>query len=130
MAFSNRLKSESFVASGDLSGLQYHIVEVVGEHIVDAALIRVGFGILQNKPQAGEHAQVGIEGASKCNAGEAVSVGDLITSAGSGWAAVVDSGVAGDKQVIGRALTASNSGSVFTLEIGRMTVIRTGGLPA
>lgn len=130
MAFSNRLKSESFVASGDHSGLQYHIVNIVGAHTVAAALVRTGYGVLQNKPQAGEHATVAVEGITKVAAGAAVSVGDLITSAGSGWAAVVASGSAGDKQVIGRALTAAASGSVFSMEIDRMTVVRTGGLPA
>lgn len=130
MAFSNLPKTESFVASGDLSGLQFHIVQIVGAHIVDAALVRVGYGILQNKPRAGEHATVAVAGASKCNAGAAVSVGDLITSAGSGFGSAVASGVAGDKQVIGRALTAAASGSVFTLNIDRFTIVRTGGLPA
>jgi hypothetical protein len=124
------VKAESFVASGDLSGLQFHIVELVAAHTVDAALIRTGFGILQNKPQAGEHATVAVEGVSKCNAGAAVSVGDLITSAGSGWGTTVLSGIAGDKQVLGRALTAAASGSVFSMEIDRFIVVRTTGLPA
>lgn len=130
MAFSNKPTLESHIASGDLSGLQFHIVEIVGAHIVDAALIRVGYGILQNKPQAGEHASVAVAGVSKVNAGAAISVGDLITSAGSGWATSVLSGIAGDKQVIGRALTAAASGSVFTLNIDRHTIARTHGLPA
>jgi hypothetical protein len=129
MAYSNRVKAESFVASGDLSALQFHIVELVAAHVVDVALLRVGYGILQNKPQAGEHASVAVEGVSKCIAGVAVSVGDLITSAGSGWATSAASGIAGDKQVIGRALTAAASGSVFSVEIDRQMIVRTGGLP-
>ena len=130
MAFSNKPILESFVASGDLSGLQFHLVNIVGAHIVDAALIRTGYGILQNKPQAGEHASVATDGVSKAMAGVAVTVGDLITSAGSGWATTVASGVAGDKQVIGRALTSAASGSVFSVAIDKQTIVRTGGLPA
>lgn len=130
MAYTNRRQDESFVASGNLSALQYHIVEIVGEHIVDVSLVNVGFGVLQNKPRAGEHATVAVAGVSKVNAGGAVTVGDLITSAGSGWAAVVVSGNATEKQVLGRALTSSNSGSVFSMEIDRYTIARTEGLPA
>ena len=129
MAFSNRLESESYVASGDLSTLQFHIVELIAAHIVDVALVNRAHGVLQNKPQAGEHATVAVAGTTKCNAGASVSVGDLITSAGSGWAVAVASGSANDKQVIGRAVTASASGSVFSMEIDRQMIVRTGGLP-
>jgi len=130
MAHSNRIKSESFIASGDLSTSQFHIVNIVGAFTVANALIRTGHGVLQNKPQDGEGATVAIDGTTKVVAGAAIAVGDLITSAGSGFASTVASGVAGDKQVIGRAITAAASGSVFSMEIDRMTVIRTGGLPA
>jgi len=130
MAFSNRVKSESFVASGDISGAQFHIVSIVGEFVVDASVANGGDGVLQNKPQAGEHATVAMEGITKVVAGAAVSVGDLITSAASGFAAVVASGNAADKKVVGKALTAAASGSVFSMEIDRFVIVRTGGLPA
>ena len=119
MAFSNRLKSEAFVASVDLNTSQFHIVDLAataGKVTIGAA--NGGFGILQNKPQAGEHATVAVEGMSKCIAGAAVAVGNYITSAASGYASVVVSNDAGVK-VIGRAVTAAASGSVFTLEIDR-----------
>ncbi len=119
MAFSNRLKSEAFVASVDLDTSQFHIVDLAataGKVTIGAA--NGGFGILQNKPQAGEHATVAVEGMSKCIAGAAVAVGNYITSAASGYASVVVSNDAGVK-VIGRAVTAAASGSVFTLEIDR-----------
>lgn len=130
MAFSQDLYCESFVASGDLSTSQYHIVNVVGAFNVANALTRTGYGVVQNKPQDGEHAQVAVEGTTKVVAGGSVSVGDLITSAGSGFAATVASGTAGDKQVIGRALTAAASGSVFSCRLDKQTIVRTGGLPA
>src|SRR5210317_620590 len=119
MAYSNRLKSETFVASGDHSGLQYHIVSIVGAHKFSAAAANVGHGVLQNKPQAGEHGTIAVEGITKVKAGGAVSVGDLITSAGSGWASAIASGSAADKAVLGRAQTAAASGSVFSMEIDR-----------
>lgn len=128
MAFSNRLKSETFIVSGDHSGLQFHIVELLDAHKAGAALANVGMGVLQNKPQHGEHGTVAIEGTTKCKAGGAISVGDYITSAGSGWAAAVASGSAADKKVIGRAQSAAASGSVFSVELDRFLIVRTGGL--
>ncbi len=128
MAFSNRLKSETFIATGDLSGLQYHIMDNVAAHYVSAAAANLGHGVLQNKPQAGEHATVAVEGITKVKAGAAISVGNYITSAASGWAAAVTSG-GSTKTVIGRALTAAASGSVFSMEIDRFISVQTGGLP-
>lgn len=128
MAFSNRLKSETFIASGDHSGLQYHIVELVAAHEVSAAAANLGIGVLQNKPQNDEHATVAMEGITKCKAGGAVAVGNYITSAGSGWATAVLSGLS-TKTVLGRALTAAASGSVFSMEIDRFISVQTGGLP-
>ena len=119
MAFSNRLKSEAFIASVDLNTSQFHIVDLGADaHKVTIGAANGGFGILQNKPLAGEHATVAVEGMSKCIAGAAVAVGNYITSAASGYASVVVSNDAGVK-VIGRAVTAAASGSVFTLEIDR-----------
>ena len=119
MAFSNRLKSEAFVASVDLNTSQFHIVDLAataGKVTIGAA--DGGFGILQNKPLAGEHATVAVEGISKCSAGGAIAIGDYITSAASGYATTVTSG-GSFKKVIGRALTSAASGSVFSVEIDR-----------
>jgi hypothetical protein len=123
------IKAETFAASGDLSAQQFHIVNIVGAFVVDLALIRTGYGVLQNKPRAGEAATVAIQGTTKVAAGAAVAVGDLITSAASGWGTAVLSGIVGDKQVLGRAITAAASGSVFSMFIDRMVIVRTGGLP-
>ena len=119
MAFSNRLKSEAFTAAVDLSTSQFHIVDLDSTALnVTIGAADGGFGILQNKPQSGEHATVAVEGMSKCIAGGAISVGNYITSAASGYATAVASGLSA-KKVIGRAVTAAASGSVFTVEIDR-----------
>ena len=130
MAFSNRLKCESFISSSDMSTAQHRIVNVFGDFACDLAAANLGYGVVQNKPQAGEHASVAVDGITKVQAGAAISVGDLITSAASGYAAAVTSGSAADKTVLGRAITAAASGSVFSMEIDRFIVVRTGGLPA
>jgi hypothetical protein len=111
--------SEAFVASVDLNTSQFHIVDLsTAAHKVTIGAAAGGYGIVQNKPLAGEHATVAIHGASKCIAGAAIAVGDYITSAASGYASVVTSGGSA-KKVIGRAVTAAASGSVFTVEIDR-----------
>ena len=126
MAHSNNLVCQSFVASTDLSTRQFHIVDLdAGAFDVDLAIASAGYGVLQNKPQAGEHATVAVAGTTKCTAGAAISIGNLITSAASGYAAVVASGTAGTKKVIGRAVTAAASGSVFTMNIEKYTITQT-----
>ncbi len=129
MAHSNNLTLESYVASSDMNTSQFHIVDITAAFKVDHAAANVGFGVVQNKPLAGEHASVATRGTTKVSAGVAVSVGDLITSAASGFAAVVASGNAAEKLVLGRAVTAAASGSVFSMEMDKFVVVRTGGLP-
>lgn len=127
MAGQNRIISESFVATGDLSGLQHHIMDFVaaGEY-VSAAAARAGIGVLLNKPQAGEHATVALQGRVRVAAGQAITAGDYIISAASGWAAVqsfvtINAGSAGqflqNRLVLGRALETVASGSVFAMEL-------------
>lgn len=130
MAFSQVDDVQAFVASGDLSTSQYHIVDVIAAFKVANAGARLGYGVLQNKPKDGEHASVCIEGVTKVVGGAAIAVGDLITSAGSGFGATVASGSAGTKQVIGRALTACASGSVFSMYVDRQIIVATGALPS
>lgn len=120
------LEADSFVASGDLSGLQHHFVEIVAAHKVGHALANQGYGVLLNKPQDGEEASVAIGGTVKCKAGGAVAVGDLIYSAASGWAQVHSPGAqvgSGDtlteRHIMGEALTAAGSGHIFALALDK-----------
>ncbi len=120
----------SFVASGDLSGLQGRIVDVLGTAPrVGHGLIYGGFGVLANKPRALEHASVVTDGVVKTKAGGTVSPGNYIYCSGSGWAAVhtppavnVASGtVLRPVVLLGRALTAAASGFDFALKFDRQT---------
>lgn len=78
---------ESFVANADMSSDQYKIVKL---HTVQGQVVLAGvgqgFGVLQNKPEAGQRAQVRIFGLSriilKGSNGEA---GDLFTSDADGF---------------------------------------------
>lgn len=123
-------EGQSFIASGDLSGMQGRIVDLVGATSkAGHALIYGGYGVLANKPRSLEHASVIVNGVVKTKAGGTVSVGNYIYCAGSGWAAVhtppavsVASGtVLRPVTLLGRALTAAASGFDFALQMDRQT---------
>lgn len=118
MAFEYDLESESFIASGDLSGLQHRIVDLLStDHKVGVAGAAGGWGVLQNKPKDGEHATVGVEGVTLVRVGGAVTAGQYCTSAASGWGTTVTSGAG--QTVLGRYLTTAASGMLAALELNR-----------
>lgn len=84
----------SAIAGADLSGLQFYVLKMSGDNqvnITDTALGDIA-GILQNKPESGQHATVCPLGMSKVRVGGACSYGNILTAADSGWAAVCGSG--------------------------------------
>ena len=131
MAYSNRVERVTKIASNDLRLLQHRVVDLTATAFkATHAVADGGIGILQNKPNAGEHATIAVRGAVKLRAGVAVSVGNKISSAASGWAAVhtqghvtSDTAALRDKTILGRAMTAAASGSVFTLELNIQTTL-------
>lgn len=100
---------ESFKAENDLSAKQYFIVEYSGVDqvdVADAAADR-GIGVLQNKPKAGEAAQVRLLGISMVvsdGSGTAIVAGDYVGPNSSGKA--VKKATA-DYSVLGIAMDAS-----------------------
>ena len=132
MSFHNVVESRTYIASGDLSGLQYRIVDLISNQPlkIGHSLADVGFGVLLNMPKAGEHAEVAVEGEVEVKAGAAVQAGQLIGSAASGWATpisaqsvqVASGTVLISKTVLGRAVTGAASGSLFVLEFDRQRI--------
>jgi hypothetical protein len=87
--FSNGGKAESFVASGDLSGCLNRIVTLLTTSFkVGIAGAGAGYGVLGNAPKDAEHATVFTDGVVMVRCGGAVTAGDYITSAASGWGAI------------------------------------------
>ena len=130
MAYTGYVNNMSFVASGDLSGLQNRFVDILANNRVGHALANKGFGVLLNNPRSGEHATVQIEGQAKVRAGASISVGQVIVSAASGYAAVaggvqVASGstLSPTNVILGRALTAAASGSLFSIQLDRQATV-------
>lgn len=132
MSFHNRVKADAYIASGDLSGLQFRFVDLItnAPFKVGHALADKGFGVLGNAPRSGEHAEVQVEGEVEVKAGVAVQAGQLIGSAASGWATpisaqsvqVASGTVLITKTVLGRAVTGAASGSLFTMVFDRQHV--------
>ena len=123
MAFSQVLHSNTFKAASNFDGAQFRIVELTSNaHEAELGAANEGYGILQNHPQSGEAATVAVEGVSKAQGGAAISVLDWITSAASGFAISTDSGDATSRKILGQALTAAVSGSLFSMQIDKRTV--------
>lgn len=104
----------TFVAKIDLRNYQYRIVVNstggVGLPAADVAI----HGILQNKPNIGEHATVRVSGVSKVIAGAAIVQGAAITTMTSGFATTAANST---DYVLGFAETACNSGSTTSINV-------------
>lgn len=100
-----------FSASGDLNSYQYHFVRCASTSwMVDVAVGAchpVAIGVLQNDPMSGQEATVRVAGITKikCDAGGAITYGQVLTSASNGRA-MVSTG----SHVMGLALEADSSG--------------------
>ena len=97
-------------ASADISGLQFYLVEMSGDNQVNitSTANNKASGVLQNKPESGQHGRICPMGVSKLRVGVACSYGDSVTVADSGWASVVDSGL----RAIGFVIDGCNSGGL------------------
>jgi len=108
MAESKIFEPYTLLAAADLSGKQYHIVDQSAAKSCNMASLATDnqvAGVLQNKPQSGEHATIADMGISKVVAGAAVTQGKHLTTNGSGRAITVTSG----DMAIGRALEAAGA---------------------
>ena len=99
------LESIGVDAGADLSACQYKGIAVGGTIAASGA---TAMGILQNKPESGEDAQLGWFGRSRFYAGAAVAAGAEITCTTSGWFITAASGT----NPVGKALEAVSSGGI------------------
>lgn len=89
------LKTMTLEAAADLSAIQYHFVRLSAANktnLASQAANSATLGVLLNKPKSGEFASIGYFGEGKITAGAAITAGDVLTTNGSGRAAVVTSG--------------------------------------
>ena len=103
-------------ADADLSGLQFYAVEMTADDQVGITTLTPGIpgaGILQNKPESGQHATVCPLGVSKVRVINNCTYGNVISVADSGWVTAVDSG-AGGGGAIGFLINGCTSGGIAT----------------
>lgn len=106
----------SFIASTDMRSHQFKVVDLTAAAFkIDLAAAKAGYGVLANNPNAGEHASVVREGETAVITGAAVAVGDMVTSAATGFVVKVTSGAS--QKVLGRMITAAASGMLGTLDL-------------
>jgi hypothetical protein len=100
------------LANADLSAKQFFCIKVTttaGKVDLNTTSGGPVIGILQNKPKSGEEAMVATAGVSKCVAGAAVSMGDLLMSDGAGK--VITFVPSTSNKCIGQALEATVNGA-------------------
>jgi len=117
MASEQALVVIDMIAGADLSAGQYYFVTLATDGQVDLTGSAGGtsIGILQNKPSAaGEVAQVGVFGVSKCKAGATITADDKLQSTAAGKADVAASG----DHVVAHAMEGAVDGDVFRVLVG------------
>lgn len=115
MAFHNDVKRRTYIASTDLNGHLNHAVKFQGDLKVEGGTAGVACGVLLNKPLAGEHASVAIEGEVEVRAGVAITAGAYVTSATSGWVIPVATTTVYD--ILGRCVRGAASGMLADIEM-------------
>ena len=110
MAISNKFMGTTIQITEDLSAstAQFHAIAFNDAQLATGP--EEASGILMNKPDQYEHASVGYSGEMKFAAGGAISQGDKLTVANSGWFTTAGS----DDGVVGEAKHAVTSGSLGT----------------
>lgn len=98
-------------ASVSLASNQFYAVKITGAEQVGlvAATNDVVLGILQNTPLAGQAADVGFLGVSKCYAGASITAGNQLGVNTSGQIVTWSAGT-----VVGQALENSAASAIFT----------------
>jgi hypothetical protein len=89
MSTTNNMVMDTIIASVDLSALQNRVVRVTGDLADDNG---EAYGVLQNKPQSGEHATVAVHGVVKSVAGAAIAAGAPLSVTNSGFVITTVSG--------------------------------------
>ena len=94
MAYEIPVLVVAFEAAADLSAKQFRVMKMAtgGKVDVFSGATDVPVGILQNKPTAGQTAEVMVYGVSKVDSDAALAVGDILAGQTDGQAEVADSG--------------------------------------
>lgn len=117
--YHNHYKTFAAIASIDLNaagavGLGVDFVPATPFKVTWAAAGQ-GYGVLMNKPKAGESAELVTEGEVEVRVGLAVVAGSYAMCAASGWFIGTNSTTA--QHIMGRFITSAASGMLATLDV-------------
>ena len=110
------MKIGTLKAAADLSAKQYHIVKLASATTVNvcSAITDVPIGVLLNKPESGEVAEICIMGVSKIVADGTIAAGNLLGTSADGQADAIAAGSDTTVYTIGQAIGAASAGENFT----------------
>jgi len=110
----------AFTAGEDLSSAQFKFLTMESDGQVDLADAEtdIAIGVLQNKPTAGQAAQVMISGITKVEADETLAAGNLVHPSADGQAAVFAAGTDTTKYCAGIVLEGAAAGQLATVLLG------------
>lgn len=98
-------------AAADLSTHQFKFVktDTNGDVVLCSATTDIPIGVLQNKPQLGQEAEVLVSGVTKLVGAAGTAVGTLLATNATGLAAVVVAGTDTTRYVVARTLQPTNN---------------------
>lgn len=102
-------------AAADLSAKQYYFVKITsgGKADVCAAATDRPVGVLQNKPTAGNTAEIVVSGVTKVSSDAGLTAGNLIGTSGDGQADAKTPGTDTTEYVVGQMLTTTGGANVI-----------------
>lgn len=111
MATENAHIDITFPAGADLTTSQYKFVEIDSAGVVTVcdAATDIPAGVLQNKPNLNEAAQVRVFGVTKVQADAALAIGVTIGTSADGQADAKVQGTDKTEYIVGYTLTAANN---------------------
>lgn len=115
----------SFTAGADLSSNQFYLLKLnsSGNAVLATGAGSPLIGVLQNKPENGEAAEVMVAGVAKVIAGATIDEADIITANASGKAlSVTTKSLTFSGYAIGQAITAGATGEYVSVLIQPMRV--------
>jgi hypothetical protein len=111
-----QMKIGTLSAAADLSGKQYHLVKLASATTVNvcSAITDVPIGVLQNKPESGETAEITYIGVTKIVADGTIAAGNSLGTSADGQADAIAAGTDTTVYLVGTAIGAASAGETFT----------------
>lgn len=112
----SQMKIGTLKAAADLSAKQYHLVKLASATTVNvcSAITDIPIGVLQNKPESGEVAEITFIGVTKIVADGTIAAGNNLGTSADGQADAIAAGTDTTVRLVGTAIGAASAGETFT----------------